>query len=89
MAANPKQQPGIPDGGYGWLVCLIASTVQMGIGGAEYGFGVILGPYAQHFKSSLSVISMGGELLLVMQFLLGPLYSRYMSAGFFMCAPLP
>ena len=78
MAANPKkqQQPGIPDGGYGWLVCLIASTVQMGIGGAEYGFGVILGPYAQHFKSSLSVISMGGELLLVMQFLLGPLHSR-------------
>ena len=66
----------VPDGGYGWVVCLIGSLIHAGIGGFEYSFGVILKPYADHYKASLSFVSFGGELAVIIQCLFGIVYAN-------------
>ena len=63
------------DGGYGWTVCAIACWLSASFGMADYGYSIIVGPLTKELKSSLAVISLGGELIPIVQYVFAPLYS--------------
>ena len=64
----------VPDGGYGWIVCAIACLISGSFGTMDYGFTVVLGPLSDYFKTSLQVMSLGGELISVVQYLFAPIF---------------
>ena len=64
-----------PDGGYGWIVCAIACWISSCFGTFDYGFGVILGPSAEYFQMAPSIMSLGGELISIVQYLLAPAFA--------------
>ena len=65
-----------PDGGYGWVILAIACYQSSSLGTLDFGFSVILGPFAQHFHTSTTILSLGGEMIGVIQYLLAPLFAH-------------
>ena len=63
-----------PEGGYGWVVCAIACWLSSSFGTLEYTFSILIGPLAHEFHTSLTIMSLGGELIGIVQYVLAPLY---------------
>ena len=63
------------DGEYGWIVLVIACCLSIMFGTFDYGFSVILGPFAEHFKISTWILSLGGEMIVVIQHFFAPIFA--------------
>ena len=63
-----------PEGGYFWVVCAIACWLSSSFGTLEDTFSILLGPLAHEFQTSLAIMSLGGELIGMVQYVLAPLY---------------
>ena len=68
-STQQRQEDMVPDGGYGWIVCLLGSLMHTFTEGSATSFGVILAPYATHYGTTLAVMSLDGSLLLAIEFL--------------------
>ncbi|CAI9737469.1 Hypothetical predicted protein [Octopus vulgaris] len=64
-----------PDGGWGWMVCLGAFTINFIVGGTIMSFGLILISLLNYFGDSRSKTSWVGSVTDGMSLLSGPLVS--------------
>lgn len=75
LDAVPPPTP--PDGGWGWVIVFSSFFMNVIVDGVCYSYGILLPHLIEAFDSSLTVMSLGGAVLL----------STYMMSGTYSCPP--
>ena len=63
----------VPDGGYGWVVCIACLVGWMVVGGISMSYGIILPSLKKHFRQNTVVISLVGSVLMGVCGFTGPI----------------
>ena len=63
----------VPDGGWGWVVCLACLVGWMVVGGISMSYGIILPSLKKHFRQNTVVISLVGSVLMGVCGFTGPI----------------
>uniref|UniRef100_A0A0K0EPQ6 MFS domain-containing protein n=1 Tax=Strongyloides stercoralis TaxID=6248 RepID=A0A0K0EPQ6_STRER len=65
--------PTPPDGGYGWVICIVAFISNLIVDGISSSFGTLVEPFQKAFNSSKAMTSLIGSLLVGSYLLVGPI----------------
>ena len=68
----------VPDGGYGWVVCMSCFVGWFTIGGLFKSFGIILPALKEYFSEGTVIISLVGSVLTGLSLVIGPLVANLM-----------
>ena len=52
-----------PDGGYGWVVCLVGCVINVFIKGSGFSVAVLLKPFIEYYNTTLTFISFALQAL--------------------------
>ena len=63
----------VPDGGWGWVVCVASLIGWMVVGGISMSYGIILPSLKEHFRQNTVVISLVGSVLMGVCGFTGPI----------------
>ena len=63
----------VPDGGYGWVVCMSCFVGNLTVGGAVMAYGIILPSLKEYYGAGTVIISLVGSILGGLALAAGPL----------------
>ena len=66
----------VPDGGWGWVVCVACLIGWMVVGGISMSYGIILPSLKKHFRQNTVVISLVGSVLMGVCGFTGPIAAK-------------
>ena len=69
----------IPDGGWGWIVCLACLFANFACGGPALAYGIILPELKKYFKEGVFIISLIGSVLSTIGFAVAPIAAILMN----------
>ena len=69
----------LPDGGWGWIVCLACLFANFSCGGPALAYGIILPALKDYFKEGVFIISLIGSVLSTIGFAVAPLAAIMMN----------
>lgn len=76
LSSTEKKKPGIPDGGYGWVVVFASLMVSLIADGVSFSFGLIYTELNSYFKESKTKTAWVSSLFLAIPLLVGPIMSN-------------
>ena len=62
----------LPDGGWGWVVCLSCWFGNFSGAGPVFAYGIILPALTEYYKDGVFIISLVGSVLSALGFAVGP-----------------
>ena len=62
----------VPDGGYGWFVCLACFVGNLTCAGPTLSYGIILPALKEYYKDGVFIISLVGSIMSTLGFVFGP-----------------
>ena len=69
----------LPDGGWGWIVCLACLFANFACGGPALAYGIILPELKEYFKEGVFIMSLIGSVLSTIGFAVAPIAAILMN----------